>query len=63
VLGISVFTYVLAAAILFFLLMNAVLGPGWLGSSIGIQGTGEFTETSPELPDVLDLGSSKEYLL
>jgi hypothetical protein len=43
--------------------MNVVLGPGWLGSSIGIQRTGQFTETSPSLPDTLDLGSSKDYLL
>ncbi|KAL7567629.1 hypothetical protein ACA910_000223 [Epithemia clementina (nom. ined.)] len=39
-LGINIFTYVLVAAIAFFFSMNLLLGPGWLGSGIGIQGTG-----------------------
>lgn len=61
-LGINVFTYILAAAIAFFLSMNIILGPGWLGSSIGIKGTGTFTETSESLPELVDL-SKPEYLL
>jgi hypothetical protein len=61
-LGVNAFTYVLAAAIAFFFAMNTVLGPGWLGSSIGIQGTGTFTEVSDDLPASVDL-SSPEFLL
>jgi hypothetical protein len=54
-LGINVFTYILAAAIAFFLSLNYVLGPGWLGSAIGMQGTGTFSEVSDSLPDTIDL--------
>jgi len=61
-LGVNAFTYLLAGAILFFFGMNVVLGPGWLGSAVGIQGTGDFTETSNALPETLDLGT-KDYLL
>eukprot|EP00978_Attheya_sp_CCMP212_P040117 scaffold215595_cov68-Attheya_sp.AAC.2 len=61
-LGVNVFTYVLGALIAIFLGANAILGPGWLGQSIGLEGTGTFTQVSPSLPDTLDL-SSPEYLL
>ena len=60
-LGINIFTYILGAAIAFFLGMNVLLGPGWLGSTIGIPGTGTFTEKSDLIPDTFDLGKS-EYL-
>jgi len=61
-LGINIFTYILGAAIVFFLSMNAILGPGWLGNVIGVKGTGEFTQMSDSLPDIVDLGQS-DYLL
>ena len=61
-LGINIFTYILAAAIAFFLSMNAILGPGWLGNAIGILSGWDMTETSKSLPEVVDL-SSKDYLL
>lgn len=54
-LGINIFSYTLAALIAFFLGMNLWLGEGWLGTTIGIQGTGEFTEVSPSLPGSIDL--------
>ena len=60
-LGVNIFTYILGAAIAFFLGMNALLGPGWLGSTIGIPGTGTFTEQSDLIPDTFDLSKS-EYL-
>lgn len=58
-LGINIFTYILAAAIAFFLSMNLVFGQGWLGSAIGIQGTGTFTERSETLPNVVDLSDDQ----
>ena len=58
-LGINGFTYLLGGLIVFFLSMNAVLGPGWLGNSIGIQGTGSFVERSDTLPNVVDLGEDR----
>mmetsp|Transcript_24993 Transcript_24993/g.45262 ORF Transcript_24993/g.45262 Transcript_24993/m.45262 type:complete len:220 (-) Transcript_24993:1896-2555(-) len=61
-LGVNAFTYILGALIAIFLGANAILGPGWLGQSIGLEGTGTFTQVSPSLPDTLDL-SSPEYLL
>jgi len=61
-LGINVFTYILAITIAFFFSMNALLGPGWLGNTIGLPGTGTFTEKSESLPDTFDLSDS-EYLL
>jgi hypothetical protein len=61
-LGINIFTYILAAAIVFFMSMNFILGPGWLGNSMGIQGTGTFEESSKSLPEVIDLSNPK-YLL
>jgi hypothetical protein len=61
-LGISAFTYILGAAIVFFMSMNLILGPGWLGNSIGIKGVGTFSEISESLPDSLDL-SSPEFLI
>ncbi|KAG7349306.1 hypothetical protein IV203_011903 [Nitzschia inconspicua] len=54
-LGINAFSYVLAGLIVFFLSMNILLGPGWLGNTIGIQGTGSFEEVSPSLPGTIDL--------
>mmetsp|Transcript_54091 Transcript_54091/g.161932 ORF Transcript_54091/g.161932 Transcript_54091/m.161932 type:complete len:80 (+) Transcript_54091:588-827(+) len=62
ILGINVFTYILAAACLFFLGMNAILGPGWLGQSIGLKGTGTFTEVSDSLPGVIDLSGNENLL-
>ena len=61
ILGIGGFTYVLGALIVLMLTLNTVLGPGWLGQAIGIQGTGTFTEVSSSLPDQIDL-SADEYL-
>jgi hypothetical protein len=61
-LGINVFTYILATAIVFFLSMNLVFGPGWLGSAIGVKGTGSFSEVSTSLPDTVDL-SKPDFLL
>lgn len=61
-LGINVFTYILAALIVFFLSMNYFAGPGWLGSLMGVPGTGSFTETSESFPDTVDL-SSPEFRL
>ena len=61
-LGINVFTYLLAAAIAFFLGMNTMLGPGWLGGAMGLQGTGTYTETSESLPDMVDLSDSRYQL-
>ena len=60
--GINIFTYILAALIVIFLSLNFILGPGWLGSAIGIQGAGEFNEVSDSLPQLIDLSSS-DYLL
>ena len=61
-LGINIFTYVLAAAIAFFFSMNVILGPGWLGNSIGLEGTGTFEKVSDSLPDTIDL-SYDDYLI
>jgi hypothetical protein len=61
ILGIGGFTYALGALIVLMLSLNTVLGPGWLGQAIGIQGTGTFTEVSSSLPDTVDL-SVDEYL-
>ena len=58
-LGINVFTYILAAAIAFFLSMNLIFGQGWLGNILGIKGTGTFVERSENLPNVVDLGDSQ----
>mmetsp|Transcript_20488 Transcript_20488/g.29633 ORF Transcript_20488/g.29633 Transcript_20488/m.29633 type:complete len:157 (+) Transcript_20488:55-525(+) len=57
VLGINIFTYILAALIVIFLSLNALLGPGWLGQSLGIPGVGTFTEVSPNLPQTVDLSN------
>ena len=51
----------MASAIAFFLGMNVLLGPGWLGSTIGIPGTGTFNEQSASIPNTVDLSES-EYL-
>lgn len=61
-LGINVFTYVLAAACIFFLSLNFVLGPGWLGQVAGIPGTGTFTEVSDTLPQSINLSNPENLL-
>lgn len=61
-LGINIFTYILAGLIVIFLSLNTLLGPGWLGQQMGIEGTGTFTQTSDSLPDVLDLNGSDNLL-
>lgn len=61
-LGINIFTYILAALIVVFLSLNALLGPGWLGQSMGIKGTGSFTEISNSLPDSVDLSNPENLL-
>jgi hypothetical protein len=61
-LGINVFTYILAALIAIFASLNFILGPGWLGGTLGIQGTGSIEEVAPSLPDTVDL-NRQEYLL
>jgi len=61
-LGINIFTFILAALIVFFLSLNYILGPGWLGSTIGIPGTGAFQEVSPSIPGTIDL-NKPEYRL
>lgn len=61
ILGINVFTLILAALIAFFMSMNAYFGPGWLGGVIfggksgGITGTGNFDNT----PEIVDLSDSQ----
>jgi hypothetical protein len=62
ILGINIFTYILAALILFFLSMNAFLGPGWLGQLLGWENVGTFTRVSDSLPLDVDV-SGKEFLL
>ncbi|CAB9499389.1 expressed unknown protein [Seminavis robusta] len=61
-LGINVFTYILAFLIVAFGGMNLILGPGWLGGTLGIEGTGNIEQVSPSLPQTMDLGKD-EYLL
>jgi hypothetical protein len=61
-LGINIFTYILGAFIVFFLSMNYFIGPGWLGSMIGVPGVGTFDEVSESFPDTIDL-SSPEFRL
>lgn len=62
VLGLNVFTLILALLIAFFMGSNIILGPGWLGSRLGIAGTGTFSEVSKSLPEIIDL-SQVDYLL
>lgn len=38
--------------------MNFMLGPGWLGQQMGLEGTGTFTQISDSLPDSVDLSKS-----
>ena len=61
-LGINAFSYILAIACIFFIGMNTILGPGWLGQSIGLEGTGTFTQVSESLPDAIDLNSPENLL-
>lgn len=62
ILGINIFTYVLAALIVFFVGMNVFLGPGWLGQNMGLVGTGSFTEVSENLPMSIDLSRPENLL-
>ena len=62
ILGINIFTYILGALIVFFLSMNTVVGPGWLGQMMGMPGVGAFSEVSQSYPDTIDL-SSPEFRL
>ena len=61
-MGINIFTYLLAIFITFFLSMNAIYGPGWLGQSMGLGDVGTFTRVSDSLPIDLDV-SGEEFLL
>jgi len=61
-LGINIFTYILAALIVFFLSMNAIFGVGWLGQSLGWEDVGTFTKVSDSLPLDVDVSGS-DYLL
>ena len=61
-LGINIFTYILGALIVFFMSMNYIIGPGWLGNFVGLPGTGAIQEVSDSLPDTVDL-SSPEFRL
>lgn len=61
-LGINIFTYILAGLIALFLSLNILLGPGWLGQSMGLEGTGTFTEVSDSLPKTVDLSASENLL-
>jgi hypothetical protein len=61
-LGLNVFTLILALLIAFFMGANFFLGPGWLGQKLGIEGTGTFQDVSDAIPGVIDL-SQPDYLL
>eukprot|EP00580_Thalassiosira_gravida_P016917 CAMPEP_0201663028 /NCGR_PEP_ID=MMETSP0494-20130426/4949_1 /ASSEMBLY_ACC=CAM_ASM_000839 /TAXON_ID=420259 /ORGANISM="Thalassiosira gravida, Strain GMp14c1" /LENGTH=191 /DNA_ID=CAMNT_0048141525 /DNA_START=211 /DNA_END=786 /DNA_ORIENTATION=+ len=61
-LGVNIFTYILAGCIVFFISMNLIFGPGWLGQSLGWEDVGTFTKTSDSLPLNVDV-SAPEYLL
>jgi hypothetical protein len=61
-LGINIFTYILAGAIVIMLTLNAVLGPGWLGQGLGIPGTGTYTNVSDSLPSQMNLNSPENLL-
>jgi hypothetical protein len=62
ILGVNIFTYILVALIVFFLSANAILGPGWLGQSLGWENVGTFTKVSDSLPLSVDV-SRPEFLL
>merc|ERR1711982_254456 len=57
-LGINIFTYILAGLIAIMLTLNGLFGPGWLGQKLGMPGTGTFTEVSKSLPETYDLNQS-----
>lgn len=61
-LGINIFTYILAGAIAIMLTLNFVLGPGWLGQIIGLEGTGTFTQVSDSLPSQVNLNAPENLL-
>ncbi|KAL7459868.1 hypothetical protein ACHAWC_011874 [Mediolabrus comicus] len=61
-LGINIFTYILATLIIFFLSMNTIYGVGWLGQSLGWEDVGTFTKVSESLPLDVDV-SGDNYLL
>ena len=62
ILGINTFTYILAALIVLFLSLNSMLGPGWLGQKLGIEGTGEYTEYGNTIPKPVNLNSPENLL-
>jgi len=61
-MGINIFTYILAGLIAIFLSLNALLGPGWLGQKLGLEGTGTFTEISESLPSIVNLNNPENLL-
>jgi hypothetical protein len=61
-LEVNIFTYVLAALIIFVLGANAAFGPGWLGQNLGWEDVGTFTKMSDSLPLNVDV-SGPNYLL
>jgi hypothetical protein len=61
-LGLNIFTLILAILIALFMGANFLLGPGWLGNKLGIEGTGTFQEISDAIPGIIDL-SKADYLL
>jgi hypothetical protein len=61
-LGLNVFTLILAILIVLFMGANFLLGPGWLGNRLGIEGTGTFQEISDAIPGIIDL-SQPDYRL
>mmetsp|Transcript_28107 Transcript_28107/g.40240 ORF Transcript_28107/g.40240 Transcript_28107/m.40240 type:complete len:191 (+) Transcript_28107:117-689(+) len=61
-LGINIFTYILASLIAIFLALNVILGPGWLGQLLGIEGTGTYTEISDSFPSIVNLDSPENLL-
>lgn len=58
-LGVNIFTYILALLILIFGGLNLTLGPGWLGGTLGVPGTGEIVTPSPSFPDTMDLNTEE----
>jgi len=62
ILGIGPFTYVLVGLIVIMLTLNFTLGPGWLGSTLGIDGAGTFIDDNFPTGGAFDL-SKDEYLL
>uniref|UniRef100_A0A7R9ZS67 Uncharacterized protein n=1 Tax=Craspedostauros australis TaxID=1486917 RepID=A0A7R9ZS67_9STRA len=61
-LGIGTFTYALGAMTVLFLALNFFLGPGWLGSAIGLGGAEIVTDGTDPLPKALDL-TNPDFLI